>query len=296
MTRTPFRVLLCAVVLAGAATNQTLFGAGPGAATPRGGAGQARPMAARPSLTLHYVANCGVAVGAGDTTILIDALFDRPNPAYRAPSAETIDKMVAGVPPFDNVKLALVTHNHPDHFDARVALRFLEHRHEAVLVAPPDAIAAMREAASDWSRVARRVVTIDGPAGARVERKVGDVFVTAFRTNHGSSHSQTPPNAMYLVDLHGWRVFHDGDSPGNVDEYERAGLGGLPVDLALVQSWFPTDFNGGRFLRDVLRPAHLALTHVSIARETGAPALIDEIRKDHHDVFVLLPGMPPRRF
>jgi L-ascorbate metabolism protein UlaG (beta-lactamase superfamily) len=58
---------------------------------------------------------------AGDRKILIDALFDRPNPAYRAPSPDTIDRMVNGIAPFDGVTAALVTHNHPDHFDARGA-------------------------------------------------------------------------------------------------------------------------------------------------------------------------------
>ncbi len=123
------------------------------------------PDTGRPALSLHYVANAGVLVAAGRTRILIDALFDRPNPAYRAPSADTIEKMVNGTAPFDGVGLALVTHNHPDHFDARVALRFLESRRDAVLMAPADAVEAMRGVATEWSRLAPRIVPIDGPVG-----------------------------------------------------------------------------------------------------------------------------------
>ena len=249
---------------------------------------------ARPALSLTYVANAGVLVETGSAKILIDALYDRPNPAYRAPSADTIEKMVNGTAPFDGVGLALVTHNHPDHFDARVALRFLESRTEAVLVAPTDAVEAMRSAAADWARVAPRVVPVDGPVGSRLTRQLQGVSVTAMRTRHGSS--ETPPNVMYLVEANGWRLFHEGDSPGDVEEYRRFGLGGAPVDLALVHFWFPFEPNCARFLEDVLRADHVALTHLPIDREGDIPTKAKAIRQRYKDLIVLLPGMAPRAF
>ena len=224
------------------------------------------------SRSLTCVANAGVLVTAGDTKILIDALFDRPNPVYRAPSQDTIDKMVNGTAPFDGVTLALVTHNHSDHFDARVALRFLESRTDATLVAPADAVAAMQGLSADWARVETRVIAIDGPAGASAVHQVKGVTVTTFRTCHGSS--ETPPNVMYLVDVNGWRLFHEGDSPADVEEYRRFGLAKARIDLALVHFWFPFDFNLAAFLKDVLRPAHIALTHLPIEREGEWPARI----------------------
>ena len=248
----------------------------------------------RPPLALTYVANAGVLVAAGNAKILIDALFDRPNPAYRAPFADTIEKMVNGTAPFDGVGLALVTHNHPDHFDARVALRFLESRRDAVLVAPADAVEAMRGVATEWSRVSSRVVPIDGPVGSRLTRQLQGVSVTAMRTRHGSS--EAPPNVMYLVEANGWRLFHEGDSPGDVEEYRRFGLGSAPVDLALVHFWFPFEPNCARFLEDVLRPDHVALTHLPIDREGDIPTKTEAVRTRHKDLILLLPGMATRTF
>ena len=255
---------------------------------------QTAPPTARPALVLTYVANSGVLVAAGDRKILIDALFDRPNPAYRAPSPETIDRMVNGIAPFDGVTAALVTHNHPDHFDPRVALRFLERRRDAVLVAPGDAVAAMRSAAADWPQVAPRVVAIEGPVGERGMRDVRGVSVTTFRTRHGSS--DAPPNVMYLVDVNGWRLFHEGDSPGDVADYRRFGLGTEPVDLALVHQWFAFEPACAAFLQQVLRPDHIALTHLPIDREAETPAKLDAVRKSYRDVFLLVPGMAPKAF
>jgi L-ascorbate metabolism protein UlaG (beta-lactamase superfamily) len=253
-----------------------------------------RTLESRPPLVLTYVANAGVLVAAGNTKVLIDALFDRPNPAYRAPSAETIRRMVAGTAPFDGVGLALVTHNHPDHFDARVALRFLESRRDAVLVAPVDAVDAMRSVAADWARVAPRVVTIDGPVGHRLTRQLQGVRLTAMRTRHGSS--ETPPNVMFLVEANGWRLFHEGDSPGDVEEYRRFGLGGAPIDLALVHFWFPFEPNCARFLEDVLRPDHVALTHLPIDREGDIPKKAEAVRQRYNDLILLMPGMATRTF
>ena len=255
---------------------------------------QTAPPTARPALVLTYVANSGVLLAAGDRKILIDALFDRPNPAYRAPSPDTIDRMVNDIAPFDGVTAALITHNHPDHFDPRVALRFLESRRDAVLVAPGDAVAAMRSVAADWPQVASRVVAIDGQVGDRRARDVRGVSVTTFRTRHGSS--DTPPNVMYLVQLNGWRLFHEGDSPADVEEYKRFGLGGDRVDLALVHQWFPFEPACAAFLQQVLRPDHIALTHLPIDREVETPAKIDAVRKSYTDVFLLLPGMAPKTF
>jgi hypothetical protein len=103
-------------------------------------------------------------------------------------------------------------------------------------------------------------------------------------------------NIMYLFDLGGWRVFHEGDSPGKVDEYRAFGLGREPVDLALVHFWFPLEPNCARFLREVLKPGHIALTHLPIRLESDAPGKIDQVRKDYGDIFLLLPGMKPKVF
>jgi len=98
---------------------------------------QARPLKGKPDraadnasgakapLSLTYVANMGVLVGSDGTKVLIDALFDKPNPEYRSPEPGVLDKIIKGEAPYDGVKLALVTHNHPDHFAAGVAIRFL---------------------------------------------------------------------------------------------------------------------------------------------------------------------------
>jgi L-ascorbate metabolism protein UlaG (beta-lactamase superfamily) len=165
----------------------------------------------------------------------------------------------------------------------------------AVLVAPADSVAEMRNAASDWAAIAPRIVSIDIKVGERVTRDVKGVSVTAIRTQHSGNHD-SPMNLMYLLAFNGWRLFHEGDSPGDTEEYERLGLSSARVDLALVHYWFPLDPAHARFLQQVLKPDHVALGHLPVRLEGDAPAKIDAVRKYYKDLLLLLPGMPTRVF
>jgi L-ascorbate metabolism protein UlaG (beta-lactamase superfamily) len=237
----------------------------------------------------------GVLVGAGDTKVLIDALFDKPNPEYRAPAPEALDKIMKGEAPFDGVDLVLVTHNHPDHFDAALAVRYMEAFSEPLLAAPADAVEAMRHAAADWAKIGPRVVSLDLKVGEKENRDLKGIPITAGRTLH-SGDRESPMNLMYLFELDGGRVWHEGDSNGKPDVFRAFGLDSAPVDLAIVHYWFPLEPNCARFLQEVLRTDHIALTHLPIRLEGDAPGKIDLVRQYYKDIFLLLPGTPAKTF
>lgn len=269
-----------------------------GALTPE--ASPARPgewgLAARPRgpLTLAYIANEGVLLSSGDKKVLIDALFDKPHPDYRAPSPEALDGLMKGTPPFDGVDLLLVTHDHPDHFDAALAARYLAASAGTTLVAPSDAVASLRKAAAaEWGKIEPRVVSLDLKVGEKSARDFSGLAVKAFRTLH-SGDRESPMNLIYLFDLEGWRVVHEGDSPGKSEEFARLGLGAEAIDLALVHFWFPLVPDGVRLLRDVLKPAHIALMHYAISDETVWVERAEAIRSSFSDLILLLPGMSAR--
>jgi len=107
-------------------------------------------------LTLMYIANEGVLVATGAHRILIDALFDAPNPEYAAPAPDLLDRLIGGEAPFHDVELLLVTHNHPDHFRASVVDRFLLGHSQTVLIAPVDVVQALRDSAEHWAAYPRK--------------------------------------------------------------------------------------------------------------------------------------------
>jgi L-ascorbate metabolism protein UlaG (beta-lactamase superfamily) len=256
---------------------------------------KAEPSSRQEPLQLRFIANEGVLVSSGEKKVLIDALFDKPNKEYRAPSPEVLGKIMKGEAPYDGVALLLVTHNHPDHFDAPLAARYMETFPGVILLAPADAAAELRKAATDGEKIAPRVASLEAKPGEKMQRELNKIPVTAFRTLH-SGDQESPMNFMYLFELNGWRVFHEGDSTGKTDEYQSFGLGSVPVDLALVHFWFPLEPNCARFLQEVLKPDHIALMHLPIRLESDAPGKIDLIRKYYNDIFLMLPGLPAKVF
>jgi L-ascorbate metabolism protein UlaG (beta-lactamase superfamily) len=256
---------------------------------------KADPPGRREPLQLTYIANEGVLVSSGDKKVLIDALFDKPNTEYRAPSPEILDKIMKGEVPYDGVDLLLVTHSHPDHFDAALAARYVATFPGVILLAPADAAAELRRVTTEWPSIAPRVVSLEAKPGEKTRREPNQIPVTAFRTLH-SGDQESPMNFMYLFELNGWRVFHEGDSTGKTDEYQSFGLGSAPVDLALVHFWFPLEPNCARFLQEVLKPDHIALMHLPIRLEDDAPGKIDLVRKYYKDIFLMLPGLPVQVF
>lgn len=261
------------------------------------GSGQSGVAApARDSLTLAYVANSGVLVASGGHKVLIDAFFGRPNPEYRAPEPAVLDKIMRGEAPFDGVDLVLVTHNHPDHFEAKLAIRYLQAFPEISLLAPSDVVAELEKtAAADWPRLAPRVKPVSLPAGTAAKFGLNGIPVTAFRTLH-SGDREEPPNVMYLFEPGAWRLFHEGDAPLSVFQNDRFGLSGKPVDLALVHYWFPFQPDTARFLQEVMVPGHIALTHLPVRLESDIPGKLEQVRNYYRDIFTLLPGMPAKTF
>lgn len=245
-------------------------------------------------LRLEYVANCGVLVSAGKSKVLVDALFDKPNPDYRGPSPEAVDRIKKGEPPFDGVGLVLVTHNHPDHFDAALAARCLRAMSKARMLAPADAVAELRKTA-DWPAIKARVVPLDLKVGEKTVRKLKGVKILALRTLH-SGDRESPMNIVYLFELGGRRVLHEGDSNGKPDVLRGLVPDGTRVDLALVHYWFPLEPTCAQWLQTGFTAEHVALTHLPIRLESDAPGKIDQVRKYYKDIFLLLPGMPPKAF
>jgi len=242
-------------------------------------------------LRLVHVANAGVLVTTASSSILFDALFHEPNPHYAAPTQETLRAMVAGAAPFDGIDLVLVTHMHPDHFDAGDVDRFMVKNPQAALVAPADAVEDLQASAPGWSSYEDRVISLDLRPGEKATRTVGDIRVTAVRTLHSGA-LQTPMNLMYLVEMDGEVVFHEGDSNASLRPFETIVEDRPPIDLALVHYWFPFA-RAGRSALEILQPGFIGLVHypiqdpdISVAalRALRAPYVLLEEAGEAHSV------------
>jgi L-ascorbate metabolism protein UlaG (beta-lactamase superfamily) len=173
-------------------------------------------------------------------------------------------------------------------------VRFLVANPGAMLAAPEDAVAEMRKE-KDWAKIAARVVPLDLKMGEKAQREIAGVSLATRRTLH-SGKKEEPMNLMYRFRFNGWSVFHEGDADATLDEYRGFGLAEARIDLALVHFWFPLHPEMAKLLQEVIRPAHIGLTHLPVRLESDAPSKIDMVRQYYNDIFLLLPGMAVRTF
>ena len=78
-------------------------------------------------------------------------------------------------------------------------------------------------------------------------------------------------NLMYLVEMDGRVIFHEGDSDGDPESFREVRREGQTIDLALVHFWFPFAENGIMIADQILEPAHIGLIHLPVDRERYPP-------------------------
>ncbi len=188
------------------------------------------------------IGNEGFLIEAGPARILIDAFYGAiPGLASAAAlSGQSIAK----------ADLILVTHAHWDHFQA-AEVADVANRTGATVVGPAAAINELRRKVP-----AEKLVKLE-PASARkgvalTERvELPAATITAFRTFHAMGHNS------YLVEMPGFRFFHDGDNE-DTRRVDAAALGRL--DALLIGPW-----QGSGWVEFVerLAPARWFLMHLS---------------------------------
>lgn len=217
------------------------------------GAGIVQPAIAEGARArVTYVANEGFLIEAAGKKVLVDALFSDPSLDFcHVPDAATLRQLEAAEAPFDAIDLILVTHEHVDHFDARVVLRHLSADAATVAVGPPQMVSALR-AHSDWSdELAERVREIDLQVLHSTRLTIHGVGLDVLRLRHSQylevlaesgierDRHAGVENLAYLVNFGGFQIAHVGDAllRDNRDTFERWTLSKRETDVLFMGPW-----------------------------------------------------------
>jgi L-ascorbate metabolism protein UlaG (beta-lactamase superfamily) len=220
----------------------------------------------RDSLLVTFLANEGVMLTAGGTSVLIDALFGDGLRGYGVVTPDTRALLERAAPPFDRVAAVLATHVHRDHFDAAPAWRHLQDNPRARFISTPEAVDSVRAIAGPAAAtVGGRLIAALPAKGER--RLVGDVLgvrIHALGLPHGSGTRRAPPqNVGFVVEIGGFRVLHIGDTGEPSGSFSSLRLDELGIDLALLPSWYLTGESLQDVVRRTIRPRTIAALHVT---------------------------------
>jgi L-ascorbate metabolism protein UlaG (beta-lactamase superfamily) len=236
---------------------------------------------------VQYLANEGVMITHGDTSILFDPLYDNSYGTYQMVPKEIQDAIFAGEAPYDNVKAVFVSHSHGDHFAAGDMLRLLQQRTAIQLYAPPQAVAQMRDiAAADDERIFERVTQFDldyGDAPAFVRK--GALLIEAIHIPHsGWPTARTDiQNIAFRVTLEDTStVLHLGDSDARVVHFEQDEdyWDERTVDLAFPPYWFFMSDDGREILEDRISIRNSIGVHVPDSFRSDPSSLPKELFAD----------------
>jgi L-ascorbate metabolism protein UlaG (beta-lactamase superfamily) len=230
-----------------------------------------QPALAPPSgsATAQYLANAAVLVTNGGTKVVFDPLYRNDFGSYERVPASMERALFAGQPPFDGLDAVFISHYHEDHFSAIDVLRLLEARPDLRLYAPAQAVAGIREIASD--RLAAVMARVNAIAlqyrDAPVSLQHGTLLIEAVRVPHAGwpARQQQVENIAFRVTLDAeTTVVHLGDADTSDAHFAHDGAywSRRRTDVAFPPYWFFLSEPGRHVLERRIAPTRSIGVHV----------------------------------
>lgn len=222
-------------------------------------------------LHVTYIANEGFLIESAGKKVMIDGLFGRFEADWcDVPAEEVIVKMEKALPPFDQIKLILVTHSHLDHFNAEMTIKHLENNPKGILICTPQVYKLLKEN-NNFLNIRKQVEEVLPGSGNSTSMKVSGIDVKIMQFDHSPymvqdqesgkmvNRHQIVQNLGFLVNMNGHTIFHNGDAWFRMeDEYIQYNLNQERIDIAFVQA-VPTN----EIVLENLKPEHVVMMHVS---------------------------------
>ena len=189
-------------------------------------------------VTLTFIPNRPILIERGETRVLIDGLLND----VVSLSVRDKERLARAEAPFDEIDLALATHEHYDHVTPRVVVEHLTHSSSTVFASLIETVDLLEDVPG-YDGVADRVVAIPFTEGAGADLDVDGIHVTAFSVRHTGAGD----NLAFLIDVGGVRILALGDAAFDFTPAELIAAYGWPgrdVDVALVPSRWVELFGG----------------------------------------------------
>ena len=205
---------------------------------------------AKPRLELMYVGNEGVLISDGERSVLIDGLHREYGPDYLFPPPDLLGAMETGKPPFDTVRVVLVSHVHLDHFHAESVARHLKANPKAVLVSTAQTMAEIARGYSAHETIRSQTHEITPGLKERMVYERDGIRITVLGMKHGGERHWWVSNLGHIIEIGGRKLFHFGDADTAAENFASFNLPAEKIDVALVPYWFLLSESGRAVVRN----------------------------------------------
>ena len=209
-----------------------------------------------------FLANAGFFLESGRYSVLIDAFLREPSDIFAGLPEQVYKQLVNVQPPFDDLTIVLVSHDHPDHVQMRGLEKFLGKNAMAVLWVAPEVVRSLQAHARDFGTIQKRIRPIPTAKNSIQEIVHEEMSIGFMQLEHRGKPGEEILNLGHLIEMGGVKILHVGDAMPTAENFAPYGLGSMGIDVAIVPYWFFNQPKGIRVLREEIRPKSVIVCHV----------------------------------
>lgn len=216
------------------------------------------------TIKLTYVGNEGVLISNGTKAVLIDGLHRKYGDAYLNPPPDVLEAMENARPPFDQVRLVLVSHVHGDHFSAESVALHLKNNPKAILVSDAQKMADIARLVPDHAAIRNQTHEATPEGKERIVFERDGIKVTLLGMKHGTPERHWwVKNLGHIIEIGGKKLFHFGDADMGIENFAAFNLAAEKIDIAFIPYWFLLSDEGRKLVRETIAAKHNIAVHIS---------------------------------
>lgn len=209
-----------------------------------------------------YVGNEGVLLSHGGKSVLFDGLHREYGPEYLFPPAELLSAMETAKPPFDQVRVVLVSHIHLDHFHPQSVGLHLKNNPRARLISSAQTMAEIGKNYADQASIGPQTIEVTPEWKQRREVVVDGIKVSVLGMKHGSDRFWWVKNLGHIVELGGKKFFQFGDADMTDENFASFDLPKEKLDVAFVPYWYLLSDRGRKLVREKIGAKTVVAVHI----------------------------------
>ncbi|NOT08933.1 MAG: hypothetical protein HOP28_12110 [Gemmatimonadales bacterium] len=188
------------------------------------------------TVKITFVGDDGVVITDGAKTVIIDAMppsfsvvINQITTSWIPAAAGLVSAIQNGTPPYDNISVAMVTHDHLDHWAIASTGSFLASHPQAQLIGPPQVVSNFPGNG--------QVSPLNPALFQSGETTIDGIRIKAFRMVHFSNFGldfSSVQNLAFLVEIGGKKILHLGDADYTNENFAPFDFVNENVDVVIL--------------------------------------------------------------
>lgn len=214
------------------------------------------------TIKVMYVGNEGVLVTHDGRSVLIDGLHREYGPDYLFPPPDLLSAMESAQPPFNSVRVVLVSHIHLDHFHPESVGLHLKNNPAATLLSSAQTALEVAKNYKDHESIRSQIREYTPEWKQKKHFDIYGINVTVLGLKHGSDRFWWVKNLGHLVEIGGKKLFQFGDADMTVENFAAFELPKEKIDVAFVPYWYFLSDAGRKLVREQIAAKTYVAVHI----------------------------------